>query len=313
MTQEVLDQEVAEPTAEQLQQEEQAAFEAGFSSASGDEPPAAEPPEQVDPETVLETEQQEELAPEEEPILPEFGMTASQVREYLAEVSDLRKFRQETDQHRDRLYGMVGSLKQQLQEVSSKSSAAPRELSPADMAELEAAFKEEIAGEYPELGELSSRGMSKAFSLFIKKLGVAPAVAPSAPAQAVPEAPTAAIAPPINVDEIERRVEQKLHVNLLAREHPDWRDVATSTDFKLWKDGLPAEQRQLLDTSWDSGVISQGLSAFKQWYQQQTQRVSSKKQRLERAIQPSGVPATSDTATDYDAFLAGFSNVRGIK
>jgi hypothetical protein len=67
----------------------------------------------------------------------------------------------------------------------------------------------------------------------------------------------------------------------------------------------------MLDNSWDSGVISSALTAYKSWHGKQQDRTAAKRNRLERAVQPNGIAATSDTAGEVDAFMAGFNAVRG--
>lgn len=288
MTQEVLEQQVAEPTADDLRNAEQAAFEAVFSAGSAEEAPAAESPaEENKPELDESSVEVSEGDATEEPE-EELGIPAAKVREYLAEVEDFK-------QHRDRLYGMVGSLKQQLQQVSER---AQQQVQPSGV-KFSAESLKRMRSEYPELADLLAEDLSEAISVG----GNVPSPVFD-PSQLAPlfEQREAAL-----TDRLQRQYEAKL----LTLAHPDWQEVAQSADFKLWKGMLAPELRDRLDSSVDSYEISQGLSAFKDWKEQQVHRNVSKKQRLERAVQPSGVPATSDTATEYDDFLSGFAKVRG--
>lgn len=290
MTQEVMEEGIAEPTAEELQQTEQAAFEAGFSGASGEEPPAEEAPvEDAEPDTEPE-ETPAEDAPEEEIA----GLPASKVRELLARVSDQDQKIKEYEQHRDRLYGMVGSLKQELQKVASQPAQAGG-------VKLDAAAFKRMRNEYPELADLLAQDLSEAISVG----GGGASAAAFDPRQLDPILAQREQA-------VREQIQRETEARFLAMAHPDWREVATSAEFKLWKEMLAPEVRTALDTSWDSQVIGQGLTEFKAWQQQQRSRSTSKKERLARAVQPTGVPATSDTATELDAFLAGFNAVRGV-
>lgn len=292
MTQDVIDQQDAEQTAEQLQQSEQAAFEAGYSKASGEEqPPVVEAPVESVAAVEPEAEVADETTAEEDEIA---GLPVSKVREYLADVAEMKRQLAESEQHRDRLYGSLGSLKQQLQELASKPLQAN-----AGGVKLTANTFKRLSGEYPELANLLVEDLS---DTVFEPGGVQPPAFDVAQLEPILSQRDAALA-----DSISRKYEARL----LALAHPDWKATATSTEFKLWKDMQDPEVRQTLETSWDSQVLGEGLTAFKDWRAQQQAKTVSKKQRLERAIQPSGVPATSDTATEYDAFLQGFKQARG--
>ena len=289
MTQEVMDQQEAEQTAEQLQQSEQAAFDAGYSEASGMELPVVEetpvaPVQEAAPEAT------EEVAPQEEDEVA--GVPAGQVRQYLADIADMKRQLAESEQHRDRLYGSLGSLKQQMQELASKPQQGG--------VKLTAATFKRLSGEYPELANLLAEDLSE--TVFDNGGAQAPAF-DAAQLEPILTQRDAALA---------ERMSHQYEVRLLALAHPDWRTTAASAEFKLWKDMQDPEVKQTLDNSWDSQVLGEGLQAFKEWRDQQQSKTVSKKQRLERAIQPTGVPATSDTATEYDAFLQGFKQARGV-
>ena len=295
MTQDVIDQQDAEPTAEQLQQDEQAAFEAGYSQASGEEqPPVIETPVESKPvekaadvveEAVEETTDEDEIA----------GLPVSKVREYLADVAEMKRQLAESEQHRDRLYGSLGSLKQQLQELASKPQQAS-----AGGVKLTAATFKRLSGEYPELANLLAEDLSET-------------VFDNGGAQPAPAFDAAQLEPMLTQRDaaLAERLSRQYEAKLLSLAHPDWKATASSTEFKLWKDMQEPEVRQTLENSWDAQVLGEGLQAFKDWRAQQQAKTVSKKQRLERAIQPSGVPATSDTATEYDAFIQGFKQARG--
>lgn len=291
MTQDVIDQQDAEQTAEQLQQNEQAAFEAGYSQASGEEqPPVVEAPvesevvEEVAEEVVEETADEDEIA----------GLPVSKVREYLADVAEMKRQLAESEQHRDRLYGSLGSLKQQLQELASK----PQQAGTGGIKLTAATFKR-LSGEYPELANLLAEDLSE--TVFDNGGAQAPAFDP------------AQLEPMLTQRDavLAERMGRQYEERLLSLAHPDWKDTAVSPDFKLWKDMLRPELKQRLESTWDAHEIAQGLQAFKEWNTQRQAKTVNKKQRLEKAIQPSGVPATSDTATEYDAFLQGFKQARG--
>lgn len=282
-----------EVSTEELQQQEADAFEAGFAEASGAE---VVPPAEPKPAEAPVVEQTSE--PEQEEVIPEFGLTPSAIRARLAKVDEVDQLRQEMQQltmHRDRQYGVIGEMKQRMQQLQEMKPAQPS-------VHLTAGNLKRLQGEYPELAELLAQDLSEAVSLG----GAAPSVGMDS--QQIEQMLAQRTA------EVERRAQdgtmKQVQELLLARDHPDWKAVAASSDFSLWKANLDPRERTMLDSSWDSGVISSAISAFKGWRDKQTERVSSKKQRLERAIQPNGVYANSDTAGEADAFMAGFNAVR---
>jgi hypothetical protein len=160
-----------------------------------------------------------------------------------------------------------------------------------------------LRGEYPELAELLAQDLSEAVAV-----GNTPA-----PAGVDPQQIEQLVAK--RTAEVERRAQdqtmKQVQQLLLARDHPDWKEVAGSAEFSLWKANLDPRERTMLENSWDSSVIGSALTAYKGWRGKQAEKMVSKRNRLERAIQPNGIAGNNDTAGEVDAFLAGFNAVRG--
>lgn len=278
-------------SSEELQQQEAAGFEAGFAEASGHEPPPVEVEAQPEPQSVASVEPVVEV----EEIIPEFGLTPSAIRQRLAKIDEMDALKAEMQQlvqHRDRQYGTIGDMKQRLQQMETRPSSTSR---------LNISSLKRLSGEYPELAELLAQDLNEAI-----ETGSAPAAAFDP--QQIEELLAKRTA------EVERRAQdgtlRQVQQLLLARDHPDWKDVAASADFSLWKSNLDPQERTMLDNSWDSNMISSAITAYKSWQGKQQERTVSKRNRLERAIQPNGVSATNDTAGEVDAFLAGFNAIR---
>ena len=127
----------------------------------------------------------------------------------------------------------------------------------------------------------------------------------------------------INQQQIDLIVSQKMdqlkndfEIKDVARQHPDWKDVANSDDFQGWKSQLPAEVQDRLNNSWDASFVSASITAYKRdkdLHQQSLkaeasarQKETNKKQRLlENAVMPRSSGGSSD---DYDDdFEAGFN------
>jgi hypothetical protein len=302
MTNEVLDQEEAagyEAVAEVQEQDDQSAFEAGFAQASGKEVsnPVETPAVEVQ-EAVVEDSATEEAAAEpvaEEPEIDQtYGLPVFQIKELLAKAAEMDNLKAELASTRDRLFGHLGEVKRSLQEVKQQ---APKGVA------LSAATFKRLSGEYPELAELLAQDLSE--------VPISNGGTPSAfdPSQLDPIFDQ-------RLQQYQETVQRQQETRLLDMFHPNWRDVAASADFKLWKQSLEPEIQNELDNSWDAAFLSQGFTAYDQWRNQQAERTrtasESRKQRLTQAMTPTGVPGNASTADDLDAFLAGFNGVRGV-
>jgi hypothetical protein len=101
------------------------------------------------------------------------------------------------------------------------------------------------------------------------------------------------------------QIENNFEMKLVAREHPDWESIAQSQDFTGWKNQLPADIQDRLDTTWDSGFISAAISAYKRDKALYQEQKSKKNQRLESAVMPK---STGGFDENYeDDFEAGFN------
>lgn len=278
------------PVVEDTSAEEQAAFESGFQTASGkDVPnPVQVEPKEEEPE-VEPVEPEQEESPAEEPTTEEeevAGIPVSQLKSMLAKTAEFDNLKAELVTTRDRMFGKIGELQRTLNEVQQRPSQAGVKLAAAQLKRLSA--------EYPDLAEALAQDLSEV------------------------SAPEAQAQPQIDLDsygqQITSQVQQQFETRLVEMIHPDWRETVKEPDFVIWKQGLPDDLRQGLDTSWDATFISQGLAAYKEWRDGQRVKAQSKKQRLEAAVQPSGVPQRqSAVADEADAFMAGFNSVRGVK
>jgi hypothetical protein len=303
MTNEVVDQNApGYETGEEVQDEnDQSAFEAGFASASGKEVASSTQSAvkaEVEAEAVAEVPATEEAvaeaAAEEPEIDPTYGLPTFQVKELLAKAAEVDNLRAELAHTRDRLFGHLGEVKKTMQEL--------RQQQPQGGVKLSAASLKRLSGEYPELAELLAQDLSE--------LPVSGGATPRA-------------FDPSQLDPIfDQRLKQHQEVMQRQQEarwldmlHPNWREVAASPDFKLWKQSLEPDVQKELDNSWDAAFLAQGFGAFENWRNQQAERTrtasESRKQRLTQAITPTGVPSQSSTADDLDAFMSGFNAVRG--
>lgn len=277
-TQEVQNPEVE--VQEQVQQpDDDAAFAAGFAEARGDEPPAEAV--QPEPEPVAEAEEEApEPEPEEETVQETFaGLTQQQLMEGLA-----RAVKAEEEDRR--IYGKIGELQRHINSLQQANSGQPVELSKDDFAEL--------AEDFPDLAEKIAKGLSG------KLRAVA---APQGPAVDLSEIEA-------RLTETEERLSRKYEAKLLAMQHPDWREVADSPEFAVWKGTLPQDVQAELETSWDAAYLSSAIGTFKNWRDQSKQTQQQRSARLEAAVTPQGLPVKGPAISEDDAFAAGFAAVR---
>lgn len=102
------------------------------------------------------------------------------------------------------------------------------------------------------------------------------------------------------------QIENNFEMKLVAREHPDWESIAQSDDFNGWKNQLPADIQDRLDTTWDSGFISAAISAYKKDKALHQEQLIKKNQKLEAAVMPT---STGGFDENYeDDFEAGFNS-----
>lgn len=253
---------------------------AGFSGENG-EAPQQEPADE--PEPVESPEGDPPPEPEPDPIVQQFGMSAEQIRQSLARVGEIDGLRNRYEQDLSKVHGKFGELNRTLQALQGRSGT----LNKGALARLRS--------EYPEVADLLEEDLQSQ--------------APPAP-QAQPQ--------PDLQQHFEQRLQQEVSrvtdgmaPQMLSLVHPDWREIPQSPEFENWRRQQPAEVQRQLNESKDAAWAAQQLTAFKTWRQKQATTTASRNQRLEAAVQPTGVPSTPAGPTTEAAFLAGFKAERG--
>lgn len=230
-----------------------------------------------------------ENKPEPEPESKQLiaGMTEDQLKELLEKAAEVDKLREQ----QAKVFGSLGSLKQSIDQLRNQ----PRPTATAVQVTKEKLKR--LSETFPEMAEMIAEDLN----------GV---LAGGAPASVDPA-------------QFEELVEQKLSTKLqqtqqqfearvLSVMHPDWKTVVPSPEFNQWKQSLPEEVREELDSSWDAEFIGSKLSEFKDWKSKTAASQQAKQRRLEAAIAPRG-SAQPPAQSDDDAFIAGFKQARGIK
>ena len=110
-------------------------------------------------------------------------------------------------------------------------------------------------------------------------------------------------------------VEQKFELRLLAKDHPDWKQIDADPAFAQWVAVQPDEFKQTLaqaSQSYDSSVVSNAMTMFKQSRKaapatRRTDPASAWKSRTEAAVTPRGTGGTA-AGDSTDPFLTGFNS-----
>lgn len=211
-------------------------------------------------DTDLEPEPTPEPEPEPDPA-PEAEPAKSLTIDDLAAIIEQQK--QEAAKMRDTFFGKLGNLQQKIDSAKgSVSGISPK-------------ARERLQADFPELAEMLFDGASD-------------------PEPVAPE--------PFEYTPVEDRVEkvkQEFEMKLLARDHKDWDKVVGSQEFATWKDNVLDPMAALeLENSWDSDFVSGKITEFKEWHQSQLKKQEQdkiKKQRLENAVTPKGIPRSGNS------------------
>ena len=111
------------------------------------------------------------------------------------------------------------------------------------------------------------------------------------------------------------KVEQKFELRLLAKDHPDWKQIDADPAFAAWVATQPDEFKQGLaqaSQAYDSAVVSEAMTKFKQARRTAPANTggdpaSARRSRMSAAVTPRGVggPATPNATDDL---MAGFND-----
>ena len=325
--------------------DEDAAFAAGFSAITGDEPPASKPaaPEKSAADTFAEEAARDEAADAARASASEGSSTAGAVQALptdemaalKARLSDIDSVKQGLD----KLAGTVGGINRALQElrqIQGNATATPEGAAAARAArKIERALLAELDTDYPDIVDKLLPGVER----IMQATGTTPAADDRVAA----------------LEEQNRRLDEKIRraeFRELSRQHPNWEtEVALkdehgrpvkddqgrlkpSREFEQFFNSKPVEWRNQFLNAEEADFVSAAITEFKQSRATQPPAGSpapapaptptptpapapsglSKQQRLRQAMVPAGAPAATPAVTiesEDDALIAGFKAVRG--
>lgn len=104
------------------------------------------------------------------------------------------------------------------------------------------------------------------------------------------------------------RIREKDAIETLEEDHPDFRTVRDTLEYKSWLSRKTSEFQERFTKTWNPAVVARGLTEFKDSLKQR----ATKQTRLAGAITPQGVPQQvgSSTISDDEALWAGYNKGR---
>lgn len=267
---------------------------AGFNEVRGT--PPTEPTQESSPEATQQeaapevtTEsaatEPEVTAPVEEPIAG-LGLTPSEVKARLAAIDDIKS---DFEQRERKLLGHMGSLKSELMKSINEKTAPA-----ASTATLKATFKHLREAGYDDVADNLEKDIGEI---------------QSAPAGTV-DAEEIAKSVDGRVSEALAKYRKEVETERFTERHPDWKDLAQTDDFKLWRANQPPEVQQELAQSVSANFLSSQFDKFKAW-KKKSEPKQKNASRLEGNLAPQGAPAPSVSALpDQTGLRAGFDSVR---
>lgn len=277
-----MDQEQTQESTTHEPDAEEAAMQAAISEARGKESPATEP---TSPEPEVKTGQESEPAAKPEPKL--VSLTEEEANELKAKAGKV-----------DGLESQLRTVHGRFGELNSRLKQIEQHQQPAKDAATASADVGELSRQYHEA--VFEGDLEKASDLLV-------------------QIQSANHKPP---EDVEGRITQalteqaqKTEERLLRMKHPDFVKVLKSDDFSKWTQTMPEAERNELYSSEDGIYLAEKFDAFKEWRTQQSEKKPDNqpdpqaqqqgKQRLERAMNPSGDgSAAQPTVTEEDAIRA---------
>lgn len=214
-------------------------------------------------------------------------LSTEQMRDLLAKVPDMERAHAATAAQLRQAFGKIGALQQTLQALQPKAadSQGTRRIKAEALKRLSAQYG-------PELADALSHDLSEA-------LGSLP--------------PSHDDGRP-SVDAQGMTADQRMEARLLTRDHPDWKVLPGTTDFRLWMAGLPAAVQREFEHTWDADYLSRVFSSYKAQRAAAVHRRGQHQARLDRAVPaPSGGAARQAVMPDAAGLQAGFNRVRGAR
>lgn len=237
------------------------------------------------------------------------GLTDDKVLELLKTSQTTEELRAGIKKLRDETFGRVGGLERTLKALQEGLSAPGQE---TDIEEHFADLKEQ----YPDAAPLIIKGIQKAMKQ-AKSIAITTGEATD------PDELVKKILPSIE-ENVSRQFETRFVSRILDREHKGWRDIVgepnSQTEFRVWLNGKPEEEKTQILNSYDVDVLSGALTEFKESQKSKAKPTpptsTTRTNRLEEAVTPKGnlkPPAPRQKTAEEEmeeGFRAGPAGIR---
>jgi hypothetical protein len=216
-----------------------------------------------------------------EPAAPSAQALASTLEDVRAQLKELRERGADAATVR-KMHGEIGELNRTIQQIKALQKAE----APADD-EFAAALvsAEKVAEEYPDI----AGPLVKALKVLQARAQTpAPAAVEPVTPDLQQQEPTQANAQP-GAEDLRVVAAQEAAIKALDEVHPDRFKVKETPEFKSWFAAKTPEYQTKVNTSWNPAVVAQCFTDFKASLAAR----KSKQNRAEAAVQPTGVPQSS--------------------
>lgn len=187
-------------------------------------------------------------------------------------------------------FGKIGGLERtlkQLQEGTPSGQAVT--LSVDDM--------EEMKADFPELADMTVKGLNRALSKLRGTGGSS--VDPAQLGQLVKQ-------------EVQV-VKEQLALEAADIHMPGWRETVKSPDFKSWLTTQPAEYQENILNTWKPSELNGSIQKFNQAKQAKpTKPAGNRREQLEEGLTPRGIGGHATGSSGEDDFVGGYKAVAGF-
>jgi len=193
----------------------------------------------------------------------------------------------------DKAFGKIGGLERALQQIQASTEAGQAiEVTDDDVAEL--------CSEYQELGPMVKTTLQR---LATKLRGTG--------AQLDPEKIHSSVDERLTERETATQAEEAA---ILDEDHPDWRDVYATQEFKDWLSTQSRANQRKFNRTWDADFLSDTFDNFKKFKEQEAalsaekagENTNTRQQRLKEAVTPRGTGGHAPAPDRQDDFSAGY-------
>lgn len=216
-------------------------------------------------------------------------ITEEAFQNLLTKATEIDQIKAALDQRFNGLGGKMGGIERTLKELQAATPSGKALAVSAD-------DFEELKSEFPELAELTVKGLNRALG---KMRGTG-----TAEASTSPDALHQLVATQVSA------LDEAREIKRLARKMPDWQHVVggeqSNTPYRQWLAAQPSDYQQLINHSNDSDEIIDSIARFRKEATPKGKSPISDREKQLRAAVPLKSAAGNLSVSDDDSFAEGF-------